>query len=64
MTASRDPDDNKFLEAALAGKADYVVTGDKDLRDLEGQRIFEEGGSKVVHSLQPFFVHSAHDRPW
>jgi predicted nucleic acid-binding protein len=35
VTASRDPDDNKFLEAALAGRADYVVTGDKDLRDLE-----------------------------
>lgn len=35
MTASRDPDDNKFLEAALAGRTEYVVTGDKDLRDLE-----------------------------
>jgi putative PIN family toxin of toxin-antitoxin system len=42
VTASRDPDDNKFLEAALAGRADYVVTGDMDLRDLnqhEGVKI-------------------------
>lgn len=30
----RDPDDNKFLEAALAAKAEYLVTGDKDLRTL------------------------------
>ncbi len=35
VTASRDPNDDKFLEAALAGRADYVVTSDKDLRDLE-----------------------------
>lgn len=24
-----DPEDNKFLECALAGKADYIVSGDK-----------------------------------
>ena len=30
-TACRDPKDNKFLEAALAGTADAVVTGDDDL---------------------------------
>ena len=29
-----DPDDNKFLEAAVEGKADYIVSGDKDLRRL------------------------------
>jgi len=27
----RDPKDNKFLELAVAGKADCIVTGDKDL---------------------------------
>ncbi|MBI4772367.1 MAG: putative toxin-antitoxin system toxin component, PIN family [Chloroflexi bacterium] len=27
----RDPKDNMFIEAALAGTAEYVVTGDKDL---------------------------------
>ena len=26
-----DPSDNKFLEAAIEGKADYIVSGDKDL---------------------------------
>ena len=43
VKASRDPDDNKFLEAALGGLAHYVVTGDiKDLLSLveyEGIRI-------------------------
>ena len=29
VTICRDPDDNKFLEAAVAAKATYVVTGDK-----------------------------------
>jgi len=31
ITACRDPKDNKFLEAALAGNADAIVTGDDDL---------------------------------
>jgi putative PIN family toxin of toxin-antitoxin system len=30
----RDPDDNRVLEAAVAGGAAYVVTGDKDLLAL------------------------------
>lgn len=36
VRASRDPDDDKFLEAALTARADYVVTGDNDLRALDG----------------------------
>jgi len=42
VTVCRDPDDNKFLEAAIAAKAEYLVTGDKDLRDIgeyEGVKI-------------------------
>ena len=27
----RDPKDDKFLELALNGKADYIISGDKDL---------------------------------
>lgn len=30
----RDPDDDMAIEAALAGDADYVVTGDEDLLTL------------------------------
>ena len=31
----RDPDDNKILECALAGKADLIVTTDQDLIKLK-----------------------------
>src|SRR5271154_7024675 len=31
---TKDPTDNKVLECALAGKSDYIVTGDKHLLDL------------------------------
>lgn len=30
----RDPDDDKFLEIAVDGKADYIVSGDGDLQSL------------------------------
>jgi putative PIN family toxin of toxin-antitoxin system len=32
--ANRDPKDDKFLECALEGEADYIVTGDEDLLTL------------------------------
>jgi putative PIN family toxin of toxin-antitoxin system len=38
ITMCRDPHDDKFLECAVAGKADYVVSADEDLLSL---RIFE-----------------------
>jgi putative PIN family toxin of toxin-antitoxin system len=31
---SNDPDDNRILECAVAGKADVIVSGDRHLRDL------------------------------
>lgn len=31
ITVCRDPKDDKFLELAVSGKADYLVSGDKDL---------------------------------
>ena len=34
IRASRDPRDDKFLEAAVNGRADVIVAGDKDLLDL------------------------------
>ena len=33
----RDPFDQPFLELALAGKADYLVTGDQDLLSLAAE---------------------------
>jgi putative PIN family toxin of toxin-antitoxin system len=32
--ACRDPKDDKFLEVAVHGRADLIVTGDRDLLDL------------------------------
>lgn len=31
VRACRDPKDDKFLELAVSGNANYIVTGDKDL---------------------------------
>ena len=31
LRACRDPDDDKLLETAILGNADYLVTGDQDL---------------------------------
>ncbi len=38
VKASRDPDDDKFLAAAIEGVAEFVVTGDRDLLDLKSHR--------------------------
>ncbi len=43
VTGSRDAKDDKFLALAVAGKADYLVSGDKDLLVLG--RI---GGTAIV----------------
>jgi putative PIN family toxin of toxin-antitoxin system len=43
VRACRDPDDDKFLETAISGEADCIVTGDRDLLALhpfEGVTIF------------------------
>jgi putative PIN family toxin of toxin-antitoxin system len=36
-----DPDDDKFLEAAVAGNVDYIVSGDRHLLDLGSFRGIE-----------------------
>jgi putative PIN family toxin of toxin-antitoxin system len=38
---SRDPDDDKFINCAISGKADYLVSGDKDLLVLKKIAGFE-----------------------
>ena len=34
-TLCRDPKDNQILDLCLVGKADYLVTGDKDLLEIK-----------------------------
>jgi putative PIN family toxin of toxin-antitoxin system len=41
VPACRDPDDRAFLELAVAGAADALVSGDRDLLVLRGQVGFE-----------------------
>jgi predicted nucleic acid-binding protein len=44
IARSRDPDDDKFVECAMAGSADYIVSADADLltlREVEGIRIVD-----------------------
>lgn len=38
ISAVADDDDNRVLEAAIEGKCEYIVTGDKDLLDLESYK--------------------------
>jgi putative PIN family toxin of toxin-antitoxin system len=35
ITACRDPRDDKFLELAVNGRADLIVSGDRDLLVLD-----------------------------
>lgn len=51
----RDPEDNKFLEAAIEARARYVVTGDKDLLNLKAYR-----GIRIVRS--PAFLRVLRER--
>ncbi len=44
-----DPDDNKFLECALEGKADYLITSDRHLLELG-----EFGQTKICKPTQFF----------
>ena len=37
----RDPDDNMVLECAIEGKAQYIVSGDKDLLVLKNSVAFK-----------------------
>lgn len=41
IRACRDSSDDKFLEAAVAGQAEYVVSGNKDLTDMHRFRGIE-----------------------
>lgn len=43
VSICRDPHDDKFLELALAGRADYIITGDHDLLALRNFR-----GTEIV----------------
>lgn len=43
----RDPDDNIVINAAHDGNADYIVSGDKDIKDLKNFK-----GIKIVSAAE------------
>lgn len=51
LSVCRDPEDNRFLESALSGAADFLVTGDRDLLALNPFR-----GIRIV-SPSAFLTH-------
>jgi putative PIN family toxin of toxin-antitoxin system len=53
-----DDDDNRVLEAALEGHADYIVTGDRDLLEVES---FE--GTEIVTPKQFLSLLEAGESP-
>lgn len=38
VSVSRDIDDNKFIETAVVGNAQYIISGDKDLLDIQSYK--------------------------
>ena len=46
-----DPDDDKFLEAAVTGNVDYVVSGDRHLLDLGSFRGIEIVDPRTFYEL-------------
>jgi putative PIN family toxin of toxin-antitoxin system len=49
----RDPDDQKFLEAALAGGADALISKDKALLDLTRRKKAQVGRTVPFRILHP-----------
>lgn len=47
-----DPDDDKFIECAVAAQAEYIVSGDKHLLDLKNYRGIQI--IKAAHFLEIF----------
>jgi len=50
----RDPDDDMLFEAAIAGHADYIVSGDSDVLALKGHEgigiLSPKGFAKILRS--------------
>lgn len=55
ITVCRDPKDNFLLALAKDGKADYLITGDKDLLDLQ-----KFGKTKII-TIANFFEATGND---
>jgi putative PIN family toxin of toxin-antitoxin system len=57
LNVSRDPKDNKFFECAVAGRADFIISEDKDILDVG-----EYEGIKTVTAAQSLEILDAQAR--
>jgi putative PIN family toxin of toxin-antitoxin system len=48
VSLCRDPDDNVILETAILGKANYIVTGDKDIKTPELVEHLAQNKIKII----------------
>ena len=56
----RDPKDDKFLEAAVNGRAGIVVSGDRGLPAPRGETLASHRGRRCIAGrMQPAFHHGA-----
>ena len=52
VTECRDPKDNYLLSLAIDGKADYLLTGDKDLLELKAMHMHNgKNHNKLIYLL-------------
>lgn len=47
ISICRDTEDNMVLECCLAAKADFLITGDKDLLEINSRELRETGLSRL-----------------
>jgi len=55
---SQDKDDDKFIECAVDGQADYIISGDKHLLNLGVYR-----GIKIITTIQFLAIFSTNAQP-
>ncbi len=54
IRACRDPDDDRILECAVSARAQYVITGDADLLELDPFRGIRILSPSAFWSLKPW----------
>ena len=54
LAVSRDPRDDVFVAAAVASKADYLVTRDDDLKRDSGVQVYLSRFGVQVQSVREF----------
>ena len=59
----RDPKDSKFIETAVNGRVDFLVTHDRDLADPAASRELEKRGCSVITAGAFLSMNEADEQP-